>query len=407
MRLHELDKNSKYGYRRRSWDIRYIGFDGADWKIVHPNGVTESLISANLEAMDWILSDLPNMYYKRVAIVTKDVNGHPVGARIVLGRSSSKKDWVLEDGTSDREWHHVIGDSCEWEDEMKSPFPCFRRSKAHKHIVMFTSYKSGSVVKEGNLYLGGEEEESSGWAGYDDTSIWEPCEDPRSQEFWAMEPEFPCFRKWRTSTLVVKFMAPKTGTVIVRSSGWALGDYSCEWVRYDDCEWEPCEDPCKRKFKVGDKIRYKRSSIHTIAFIEDDRYRLEGNSYTLFTDEDAWGLVSTAIQPSPKPEDPENLSCSSESIPTQQKENKMDLRLLLAMMAAMSNEETPKDATNSKHVVIVTKDDAYEGYFYSDDLDAIKDIVAEPKNELKKFHVFDYSTTLAQKPRKVVEVVRS
>ena len=77
------------------------------------------------------------------------------------------------------------------------------------------------------------------------------------------------------------------------------------------------------------------------------------------------------------------------------------------MMTAMSAEETPKDATNSKHVVIVTKDDAYEGYFYADDLDAIKDIVAEPKNELKKFHVFDYQTTLAQKPRKVVTVERS
>ena len=340
MRLHELDKNSKYGYRRRSWGKRYIGFDGADWKIVHPNGVTESLISANQEAMGWILSDLPNMYYKRVAIVTKDVNGHPVGARIVLGRSSSKKDWVLEDGTSDREWHHVIGESCEWEDEMKSPFPCFRANKWNNCTVMFTAENVGEVVHGSGVFNVGHS--SSNWVNYND-SIWHPCEDPRQ----------------------------------------------------------------KRKFKVGDKIRYKRSSIHTIAFIEDDRYRLEGNSYTLFTDEDAWGLVSTAIQPSPKPEDPENLSCSSESIPTQQKENKMDLRLLLAMMAAMSNEETPKDATNSKHVVIVTKDDAYEGYFYSDDLDAIKDIVAEPKNELKKFHVFDYSTTLAQKPRKVVEVVRS
>lgn len=93
--------------------------------------------------------------------------------------------------------------------------------------------------------------------------------------------------------------------------------------------------------------------------------------------------------------------------PTQQKENTMDLKLLLAMMAAMSETETPKDATNSKHVIIVTKDGKYEGYFYADSAEELNEVVRKPENEGKKFHMFDYNATFAQKPRKVVPVERS
>lgn len=394
MTLNELDKNSKFGYRRKAWegsDTRvYIGFDGTTWKIVYPDNRHAELISQNAKTDDWYLTDIPNMHYKRVAIVTKDVNGHPVGARIVPGRN---RRWALEDGTSDREYYHLIGESCEWEDEMESEFPCFRKFKNSSLVVKFTSEYERVVVNG----------EDSQWIHYEDPE-WVPCEDE-------MESPFPCFRKNKAHKHIVMFTSYKSGSVVKEGNLYLGGEESSCWVSYDNTGiWEPCEDPRqKRKFKVGDRIRYRRSSIHTIAFIEDDRYRLEGNSYLLFTNEDLWELVSTAIQPSPKPEEPENLSCSSESIPTQQKqkENKMDLRLLLAMMAAMSEEETPKDATNSQYVVIVTKDDEYEGYFYSGCLDEVEEIAAKPSNELKKFHVFDYSTTLAQKPRKVVTVERS
>lgn len=255
MTLNELDKNSKFGYRRRSWYSKsrdYVGFNGEEWIHIDSRGTDYALLRADLEGDDWYLSDIPNKYHKRVAVLTKSHGEKywPIGTRIIKTNawSESFNQWMLADHSTERIEFHTIGIGCEWEDEMES--------------------------------------------------------------------ELPCFRKWQDSRLVVESTVPQTI--------------------------------------------------------------------------------------------PENTSCSSEPITQHQhkKENTMDLRLLLAMMTAMSNEETPKDATNSKHVVIVTKDDAYEGYFYADDLESVKAIVAEPKNELKKFHVFDYQTTLGQKPRKVIEVDR-
>ena len=57
----------------------------------------------------------PDNTIGRVAIVTKDVKGHPVGSRIIPSPSGKDDYWVLADGTSGREYGHMVGMGCEWE----------------------------------------------------------------------------------------------------------------------------------------------------------------------------------------------------------------------------------------------------------------------------------------------------
>lgn len=104
-------------------------------------------------------------------------------------------------------------------------------------------------------------------------------------------------------------------------------------------------------------------------------------------------------------------TCSTE--PTQQttKEptmNKLDLKLLVALMSALPNEETPKDATNSQFVGIMTDtNNNYLEYVYADTEAELSEIIAQPANEGNVLHVFNYSTSLTQKPRKVIKVNRN
>lgn len=49
---------------------------------------------------------------QRVAVVTKDVGGHPVGSRII----TKNEEWVLLDKPNGASYSHTIGGSCEWED---------------------------------------------------------------------------------------------------------------------------------------------------------------------------------------------------------------------------------------------------------------------------------------------------
>ena len=64
---------------------------------------------------------------QRVAIVTKDVRGHPVGSRII----PKKDQWVLADKPEGRSYRHAIGANCEWEDTLTNtgiPYtqnPCY------------------------------------------------------------------------------------------------------------------------------------------------------------------------------------------------------------------------------------------------------------------------------------------
>lgn len=81
---------------------------------------------------------------------------------------------------------------------------------------------------------------------------------------------------------------------------------------------------------------------------------------------------------------------------------KTTLEQLIELMMAPE----PKDATNSKYVGILTKDESYEGYIYFDKKSEAKEIMAKPANEVKKLHIFEYSKTLSQKPRDVIEVER-
>ena len=94
-------------------------------------------------------------------------------------------------------------------------------------------------------------------------------------------------------------------------------------------------------------------------------------------------------------------------IPEEETMNKSSLILLLEMMAAMSNEEVT-DATNAQHIGILTEvNGSYVGYVYANTLAELEDVVRTPANEGRTLHVFDYSTTLAQKPRQVVAVART
>lgn len=244
MTLNELDKNSKFGYRRQIWHNSrrdYTGFNGIEWRCINSKGTNSALLCTDAEADDWYLSDIPNKYHKRVAVITEPHGEEywPVGTRIIKSNKWSKSfnTWRLADYSTECVEFHTIGDNCEWEDEIES--------------------------------------------------------------------EFPCPRKSRDSRPVVELTAPTTGTVFMGPSDWTLGDI--------DESWKHC---------------------------------------------------------------------------------------------TRANEETPKDATNSKHIVIVTKDDAYEDHFYADSLYEVKKIVAQASNELKKFHVFDYRTTLGQNPRKVITIER-
>lgn len=53
----------------------------------------------------------------RVAIVTADVNGHPIGSRIVPIYNDNME-WRLVDNPLSSKYAHTIGNSCEWEDTL-------------------------------------------------------------------------------------------------------------------------------------------------------------------------------------------------------------------------------------------------------------------------------------------------
>ena len=110
--------------------------------------------------------------------------------------------------------------------------------------------------------------------------------------------------------------------------------------------------------------------------------------------------IKTAIStysPCPEIELPTNTTQQKESIMA-----KTTLEQLIELMTAPDL----KDATNSKYVGILTKDDSYEGYLYFDKKSEAKEIMARPSNEGKQLHIFEYNKTLAQKPRDVIEVER-
>jgi len=87
--------------------------------------------------------------------------------------------------------------------------------------------------------------------------------------------------------------------------------------------------------------------------------------------------------------------------------NTSDLKLLLQFMTAISQDAPTTDATNANHIAVLTEaNGSYVGYIYGDTIEEFEEIIRKPENEGRKFHIFNYDTTLAQKPRKVVKVDR-
>lgn len=87
---------------------------------------------------------------------------------------------------------------------------------------------------------------------------------------------------------------------------------------------------------------------------------------------------------------------------------RLDLALLVQFLTDVQKDQEPKvNATNANHVAIMTEDNGeYVGYVYANTLEELEDIVRLPANEGRQLHVFDYSTTFTQKPRKVVKIER-
>ena len=54
----------------------------------------------------------------RVAVVTVNVGGHPVGSRIIPAYKNTTNYWILANNSSSKHYHHSLGGSCEWEDEL-------------------------------------------------------------------------------------------------------------------------------------------------------------------------------------------------------------------------------------------------------------------------------------------------
>lgn len=87
--------------------------------------------------------------------------------------------------------------------------------------------------------------------------------------------------------------------------------------------------------------------------------------------------------------------------------NKLDLIALLDMMAEAITDTTP-NATNAKHIGILTESDGtYVGYVYANTTKELEDIIRKASNEDRQLHVFNYNTTLIQKPREVITVDRA
>jgi hypothetical protein len=110
----------------------------------------------------------------------------------------------------------------------------------------------------------------------------------------------------------------------------------------------------------------------------------------------------------PRPDLDQPTACNAQPQPTTKEQPmKLDLKILTAIMAAIAaSTEVEQDATNSQFLCVLTKDNNYEGYFYANTEDDYTKIMQKVENAEKKLHVFEYRATVAQKPRKIVEVER-
>ena len=98
---------------------------------------------------------------------------------------SPEKDHILLNGTiTGQGWNWkaidfvvlVKADSKEIQE-----FPCFRRGIVNRNVVKFVSPNRGTIVFTGKSQFD-LEHTSNSWVSYNNTSVWEPCSDPREIE---------------------------------------------------------------------------------------------------------------------------------------------------------------------------------------------------------------------------------
>ena len=76
MTIDELDKNSKFGYRREAWGRSsptiYIAYTDDRWVFARSGGY-DRLSSMNHAQTDWELSDIPNAYYNNPKVDLQEI----------------------------------------------------------------------------------------------------------------------------------------------------------------------------------------------------------------------------------------------------------------------------------------------------------------------------------------------
>lgn len=242
----------------------------------------------------------------RVAVVTTNANGHPIGSRIVPTNTSNKT-WKLADNFKSSAYYHTIGENCEWADELVG--------STWEQIGDYGAKEAGDIATISKLYTNDGK------------------------------------------TLGVHYYTSNSAT------------YRYFFTRFK--KYEPTETTNEPSCIFTGTITYPTNACSEITL------------------------------------SPATLCSLPHLIPEEETMKKSNLILLLEMMAAMSAEEVA-DATNAKHIGILTESDgSYVGYVYANSIDELEDVVRTPANESRTLHIFDYSTTLAQKPRKVVAVART
>ena len=163
-------------------------------------------------------------------------------------------------------------------------------------------------------------------------------------------------------------------------------------------------------YKVGERFYNNECKMCTIT-----EYHSNSDTYTLFSqflnEEDkvtAYQIAKFWVKVAEKPHTDEPI-VALDANPTKSKEEQMNnttLTLLFTLMGVST--ETPKNATNSNYIGIITNsEDAYVGYVYADTVKQLKEIIAKSENEGNTIHCFKFQYSYKQATRPVVKITRS
>ena len=229
---------------------------------------------------------------------------------------------------------------------------------------------------------------------------------------------------------IVEFTSSTEGTVVQsNTNACKVGYHNFGWATHTDTNsWKEVPKPTTKDNRPI--AYYKRSgepwTIEELQRIPNfwkkdlpwDRYKFSLKWVYPDSEEDIYfwdiqnvkGMQQVAFEDAfPTYESPEMETKQSHT--KEHTMNKLDLKLLSEMMSVLADLydiEKTTNATNAQHVGILTESDgSYVGYVYANTTDELEEVMRSSENEGRKLHVFDYSTTLAQKPRKIVKVERS